>query len=158
VNQKVYEALAAESDKIGVWSHGFTNSGHPVAAAVALEALKIYEETGLFDHAKRTGVHFQAHLRSFREHPLVGETMGVGMMGAIELVADKTTKRQFDALTVRAGLRASGYAESKGLLVRPVGDRLVIAPPLIITEEQVDDLFGRVRWALDATADALRGE
>lgn len=157
VNERVYEALAEESDKIGVWSHGFTNSGHPVAAAVALEALKIYEETGLFAHAKRTGVRFQAHLRSFDGHPLVGETMGLGMMGAIEIVADKTTRRPFDALTVRAGLRASAFAESKGLLVRAVGDRLVIAPPLIITEEQLDDLFGRVRWALDATADALSG-
>ena len=93
INEKVYQALMSESDKIGTWGHGFTYSGHPVAAAVALEAQKIYDEIDLFGHAKRMSPVFQKHLQSFADHPLVGEAMGVGMIGALEIVADKKTKR-----------------------------------------------------------------
>ena len=92
VNEKVYQALMSESDKIGTWGHGFTYSGHPVAAAVALEAQKIYDEIDLFGHAKRMSPIFTKHIQSFADHPLVGEAMGVGMMGALEIVADKKTK------------------------------------------------------------------
>ena len=92
INEKVYQALMSESDKIGTWGHGFTYSGHPVAAAVALEAQKIYDEIDLFGHAKRMSPIFQKHLQSFADHPLVGEAMGVGMVGALEIVADKKTK------------------------------------------------------------------
>ena len=92
VSEKVYQALMSESDKIGTWGHGFTYSGHPVAAAVALEAQKIYDETDLFGHAKRMSPIFTKHVQSFADHPLVGEAMSVGMMGALEIVADKKTK------------------------------------------------------------------
>ena len=96
INDKVYQALMSESDKIGTWGHGFTYSGHPVAAAVALEAQKIYDETDLFGHAKRLSPVFHKHVQSFADHPLVGEAMSVGMMGALEIVADKKTKAPFD--------------------------------------------------------------
>ena len=110
VNEKVYQALMSESDKIGTWGHGFTYSGHPVAAAVALEAQKIYDEIDLFGHAKRLSPVFQKHIQSFADHPLVGEAMSIGMMGALEIVADKKTKAPFDLATVGAGNRVYNHA------------------------------------------------
>jgi len=158
VNERVYQALMSESDKIGVWGHGFTYSGHPVAAAVALEAQKIYEETDLFGHAKRLSPVFQKHIQSFADHPLVGETMGVGLVGAIELVADRKTRVAFDPVAVGVGNRVMRLAMESGLIIRNMGDRIAVCPPLVITETELGDLFGRLRRALDAATDELKAE
>jgi 4-aminobutyrate--pyruvate transaminase len=158
VSDKVYQALMSESDKIGTWGHGFTYSGHPVAAAVALEAQKIYDETDLFGHARRTSPAFAKHVQSFADHPLVGEAMSVGMMGALEIVADKKTKAPFDLVAVGAGLRVYNHAVARGLFIRNMGDRVAICPPLVINETELGDLFGRLRQAFDATLADLRSE
>jgi acetylornithine/succinyldiaminopimelate/putrescine aminotransferase len=112
ISDKVYQALASESDKIGTWGYGFTYSGHPVAVAVALEAQKIYHEIDLFGHAERMSPIFQKHIQSFADHPLVGEAMGVGMFAALEVVADKKTKAPFDLVAVGAGNRVYNIAWS----------------------------------------------
>ena len=158
VNDKVYQALMSESDKIGTWGHGFTYSGHPVAAAVALEAQKVYEEIDLFGHAKRMSPIFQKHIQSFANHPLVGEAMGVGMVGALEIVADKKTKASFDLATVGAGAKVATQAQARGLLVRNMGDRVAVCPPLIINETELADLFGRLRQSLDAAMAELKAD
>ncbi|NQW52295.1 MAG: aminotransferase class III-fold pyridoxal phosphate-dependent enzyme, partial [Rhodospirillales bacterium] len=158
VNEKVYQALMSESDKIGTWGHGFTYSGHPVAAAVALEAQKIYDETDLFGHAKRLSPIFSKHVQSFADHPLVGEAMSIGMMGALEIVADKKTKTPFDLVAVGAGLRVYNHAVARGLFIRNMGDRVAICPPLVINETELADLFGRLRQAFDATLADLMSE
>jgi 4-aminobutyrate--pyruvate transaminase len=158
INEKVYQALMMESDKIGTFGHGFTYSGHPVAAAVALEAQKIYDETDLFGHAKRMSPTFTKHIQSFADHPLVGEAMSVGMMGAIEIVADKKTKTSFDLPTVGAGLKVATHAQALGLFVRNMGDRVAICPPLIINETELDDLFGRLHKAFDMALADLKSE
>jgi 4-aminobutyrate--pyruvate transaminase len=158
VSEKVYQALMSESDKIGTWGHGFTYSGHPVAAAVALEAQKIYDETDLFGHAKRMSPVFSKHVQSFADHPLVGEAMSIGMMGALEIVADKKTKAPFDLVAVGAGLRVYNHAVARGLFIRNMGDRVAICPPLVINETELGDLFGRLRQAFDATLADLTSE
>ncbi|MBM3646711.1 MAG: aspartate aminotransferase family protein [Alphaproteobacteria bacterium] len=158
VNERVYQALKSESGKIGTWGHGFTYSGHPVAAAVALEAQKIYDEIDLYGHAKRMSPVFQKHIQSFADHPLVGEAMGVGMFGALEVVADKKTRAPFDMATVGAGNRVYNHAVARGLFIRNMGDRVAICPPLIINETELADLFGRVRQSLDATLTDLKAE
>jgi 4-aminobutyrate--pyruvate transaminase len=158
VSEKVYQALMSESDKIGTWGHGFTYSGHPVAAAVALEAQKIYDETDLFGHAKRMSPVFSKHVQSFADHPLVGEAMSIGMMGALEIVADKKTKTPFDLVAVGAGLRVYNHAVARGLFIRNMGDRVAICPPLVINETELGDLFGRLRQAFDATLADLVSE
>jgi 4-aminobutyrate--pyruvate transaminase len=158
VNEKVYQALMSESDKIGTWGHGFTYSGHPVAAAVALEAQKIYDEMDLFGHAKRMSPIFTKHMQSFADHPLVGEAMSVGMMGALEIVADKKTKAAFDLATVGAGNRVYNHAVARGLFIRNMGDRVAICPPLIINETELADLFGRLRQSFDAALADLKSE
>jgi 4-aminobutyrate--pyruvate transaminase len=158
VSEKVYQALMSESDKIGTWGHGFTYSGHPVAAAVALEAQKIYDETDLFGHAKRMSPVFSKHVQSYADHPLVGEAMSIGMMGALEIVADKKTKTPFDLVAVGAGLRVYNHAVARGLFIRNMGDRVAICPPLVINETELGDLFGRLRQAFDATLADLVSE
>ena len=95
VSEQIYSALSRQSEKIGIFSHGFTYSGHPVTSAVALETLKIYEESDLLSHIRKMAPRMQAGLRRFEDHPLVGEVRGIGLIGAIELVADKSTKAPF---------------------------------------------------------------
>jgi 4-aminobutyrate--pyruvate transaminase len=158
INDRVYEALKSESDKIGTFGHGFTYSGHPVAAAVALEAQKIYDDIDLFGHAKRLSPIFQKHIQSFADHPLVGEAMGIGMFGALEVVKDKKTKEAFDLASVGAGLKVYNQAVERGLFIRNMGDRVAICPPLIINEAELTDLFGRLRQSFDAALADLKSE
>ena len=94
ISEAIYDALVKQSEKIGVFSHGFTYSGHPVTSAVALETLKIYEKDDILSHVRRVAPRMQAGLRQFADHPLVGEVRGIGLIGAVELVADKATKRR----------------------------------------------------------------
>jgi 4-aminobutyrate--pyruvate transaminase len=133
-----------------VFGTGNTYGGHPVAAAVALETLKIYEERNIVAHVRRVAARFQQQLAAFGDHPIVGDVRGVGLLGGLELVADKSTKRSFPAQAKAAAL-AMTKALQQGLIVRPLpGDTVGICPPLIITEEEVDMLFTRLRRALDA--------
>jgi len=159
VPQAMYEAMLDESRKIGIFAHGFTYSGHPVAAAVALKALEIYARERIVDAVARNAPYFQTRLRALGDHPLVGEARGFGLMGGIELVADKRSKGPFDA---KAGVapQTVHFAQEEGLIVRfLVGDVVTICPPLIITPAEIDELFDRLGRALDRTlhwARALR--
>jgi 4-aminobutyrate--pyruvate transaminase len=158
VPEPMYQALLDESRKIGAFGHGFTYSGHPVAAAVALKALEIYARDRLVEAAASKARQFQARLRALGEHALVGEARGYGLIGAVELVADKASKRSFEP---KAGVapRAVRFAEQEGLIVRFLtGDAVSICPPLIITAEEIDELFDRLTRALDRTLDWVRGE
>ena len=151
VPEVMYQATLDESRKIGTFGHGFTYSGHPVAAAVALKALEIYARDRIVEQTARKAPHFQARLAALGAHPLVGEARGLGLVGGIELVADKTTKRSFEP---KAGVapRAVQFAEEEGLIVRFLaGDVVSICPPLIISEEEIDALFDRLGRALDRT-------
>ena len=150
VSEDIYRAMVRESEKIGVFAHGFTYSGHPVPAAVAIETLKIYEETDILSHVRRVAPRMQNALRRLADHPLVGEARGIGLLGAIELAANKETKAPFDPKAgVGPYLIKRGHAH--GLIVRAMGDVIGICPPLIIKEEEIDLLFERLRLALDDT-------
>jgi 4-aminobutyrate---pyruvate transaminase len=153
VPETMYQALLDESRKIGTFGHGFTYSGHPVAAAVALKALDIYARERIAEQAAGKAPQFQARLAALGEHPLVGEARGLGLIGAIELVADKKTRRSFDG-KAGVGPRAVRFAEEEGLIVRfIVGDVVSICPPLIIAPAEIDELFDRLGRALDRTLD-----
>lgn len=144
----------------GVFGHGFTQGGNPVSAAVALEALKIYEERKLADHARSMGERFDMGLRALESHPLVGEVRGIGMMWAVELVSDKATRVPFDP-TWGIGWHAARFAEEQGVIVRMVGDALVTAPPLIAGIGDVDRITAAFRSAIDQVAeiaDRLRAQ
>jgi adenosylmethionine-8-amino-7-oxononanoate aminotransferase len=151
------DAITEASADVGVFGHGFTYSGHPVCAEVALKVLEIYRRRDLFAHAAALSEGFQARLRSFEGHPIVAEARGIGLIGAIELEADPTRKQSFDP---KAGIGAycAKRAEAHGLIVRPLGDALAFCPPLVITEAELDQVFERFALALDDTLAYVRAE
>lgn len=159
VNQRVFDALAKESNEIGTFGHGFTYSGHPVPAAVAIETLKIYDELDMGAHVASVGAHLQASLRErFGDHPLVGEVRGVGLIAGVELVADKAERRNFDP-KLKVGPRLMKICEEAGVIVRvSVNDTLCFSPPLIITKDDVDEMLNRIARGLDELMAQLRRE
>lgn len=148
VPHEVYEALEAESKKVGMFAHGFTYMGHPLAAAVALKALEIYERDDIVGHVQRVAPKLQAHIQRLADHPLVGDARGVGLMGGLEIVADKATKRPF-APNLTMALRVVKACEDEGLILRSIGDVVAVCPPQIITEDEIDALFEMLERALD---------
>jgi 4-aminobutyrate--pyruvate transaminase len=155
----VFQALAKESHEIGTFGHGFTYSGHPVPAAVAIETLKIYDEMNMGEHVAEVGAHLQASLRErFADHPLVGEVRGIGMIAAVELVADKAAHANF-APAAKVGARISKLCEANGVIARTLsGDVLAFSPPLIMTKPEVDEMLDRMSGALDELTVQLRRE
>jgi len=158
IPELMYEALLAESKKIGVFGHGFTYGGHPVSAAVALKTIEIYVRDRIIEKAAKRAPLFQARLMALNQHPLVGEARGLGLIGGVELVADKTSKRSFDPQH-GVGARVVRFAEDEGLIVRSVaGDILTLSPPLIINAAQIEELFDRLTRALDKALDWVTRE
>jgi 4-aminobutyrate--pyruvate transaminase len=149
VNDRVFQGLADESHVIGTFGHGYTYSGHPVPAAVAIETLKIYDEIDIVQHVREVGTHLQDGLRRrFANHPLVGEVRGVGMIGAIELVADRDTRTNFDP-KLKMAARWAKHMEPHGVIGRTLfNDSVALSPPLIITTAEVDELLDRMDAAL----------
>lgn len=152
IPEKMYAAIVDASAEVGSFAHGYTFSGHPVAAAVALKVLEIYEREKIFHHAATLSAHFQRGLQTFADHPLVGEARGVGMIGACELVADKSTKAPFDPAG-KVGLYCLARCHAHGLVVRAIGDVMAFCPPLIISDDEVGEMFDRFGKALDETLD-----
>ncbi len=149
ISDKLYQAFLAQSDKIGQFAHGYTYSGHPVAAAVALEALKIYEERDIVGHVRKVSPSLQQGLREFADRPFVGEVRGVGLIAAIELVRDKATRASFDR-KLGVGQLIANAAQKEGLIVRALGDTIAFCPPLVITETETTELLRRLCRAFDA--------
>ena len=155
LSEAIYAALVKQSEKIGVFSHGFTYSGHPVSSAVALETLKIYEQDDILSQVRRMAPLMQAGLRQFAAHALVGEVRGVGLIGAIELVADKASKASFDP-SAAVGPFLIKRAHHYGLILRALGDSIAFCPPLIINEEEIELMFERFALALNDTFAMVR--
>jgi 4-aminobutyrate--pyruvate transaminase len=155
ISQAIFDVLVKQSEKIGVFSHGFTYSGHPVTSAVALETLKIYEQDDVLSHVRRMAPRMQAGLRRFADHPLVGEVRGIGLMGAVELVANKATKASFDPAAAVGGYLVK-RAHHHGVILRPLGDSIAFCPPLIIKEAEIDLMLEGFTRALDDTFSMVR--
>jgi putrescine aminotransferase len=155
VDDKIVEALMSKDDD---FNHGYTFSGHPVACAVALKNLEIMERDRLVPMVKETtGPALAKLLARFKDHPLVGEVRSVGMLGAIELVADKKTRRRFDN-PGRVGLICRDHFFREGFIMRAVWDTMVCAPPLIWMEEHFEEAGKVIQKALDQTLQAVQGE
>ncbi len=146
----IYQGVADQTERLGTFGHGFTTSGHPVATAVALENLAIIEERGLVENVSVVGPRLQAALRTFADHPLVGEVRGVGLIAAIELVADKKTKAKFDPVG-KVALYLFERAQEHGLILRAIQDQIAFCPPLIVTPKQIDQIVARFGAALEET-------
>ena len=141
----------------GEFEHGYTYSGHPVACAVALANIRLIQQHGLVDHVHDdVGPYLAEAFASLLDHPLVGDAETCGLMGAILLVRDKAGLKPFDA-EVGIGMVCRGHCFANGLVMRAVGNRMIIAPPLVITRAQIDELTGLIRRCLDLTlVDAQR--
>jgi len=157
ISDQIFQVVADNSARRGLFAHGFTGTGHPVATAVGLENLRIIEERGLVSHAASVGRLLQDRLRGLSDHPIVGEVRGVGLIAAVEIVADKMEKSPFGPVG-SAGAVMFRTAHDHGLIIRNIGDTIALCPPLIITELEVEDLVQRLTAALDDTYKCLRSE
>jgi putrescine aminotransferase len=152
VGDRVAEVLW---EKGGEFAHGFTYSGHPVACAVALENLAIIEEENLVERVREeTGPYLKDRLADLADHPLVGEVRSVGLIGAVELVADKASHARFNP-EGRAGTLCRDHCVKVNVVNRAVRDTMLISPPLIITKAEIDELLARLTKAIDLTAKDL---
>ncbi len=151
VSDKVFQVINAGGD----FNHGFTYSGHPVAAAVGLANLRILKEEKILEKVREeTAPYLQKRLRELADHPLVGEVRGVGMLGAIELAKNKQTRERFPS-EMGVGMICRGHCFENGLIMRAVGDTMIIAPPLVISKDEIDELVEKARKCLDLTARAV---
>jgi 4-aminobutyrate--pyruvate transaminase len=157
VRRDMYEAMIDQSAAAGAFGHGYTYSGHPVACAVAIKVLEIYQRDNIFAKAAVTGEYLQRRLAAFTDHPLVGEVRGSGLIAAIELVANKATGEAFAGGAV--GAYAQKAVQDRGVILRTVaGSSLAFCPPLIITTEQIDEIIDATSQALDQTLEYCRKE
>ncbi len=155
VPQEMYQSVAELSGQVGTFGHGFTYSGHPVCAAVALRNLELMEERDIFTHAGQVGDQLQDRLAVLEDHPLVGEVRGVGLIAAVELVRDKATRSPFPAAD-GVGAAVAARCEAHGLIIRALGDSIAICPPLIINAAQVDELVSKLERSLNEVLNTIR--
>ena len=153
--ESMYEAFADQSGELGNFAHGFTYSGHPVCAAVALRNLQMMDEMNLFDHAERMGLLLQQRLQQFVGHPIVGEVRGKGLIAALELVQAADPRTPFQP-SDGVGAYCSNACHEAGLVLRNLGDAVAICPPLIINEAQIDELIAKLNVALNQTLEWVK--
>lgn len=157
LDAELYDVLLAKRRNFGPIGHGFTFGGHPTTAAVALRVLELMEERDVVGHVRKVAPYFQHRIGQLAEHPLVGDARGVGLLGGLHLVADRRGRR---ALPLNSGVgnHVADQAERQGLICRPLGDVIALAPPLIIEEAEIGELFDRLERALDETYRWARAE
>ena len=156
VGGRVHEALLEGSRRHGTFGHGYTYGGHPVACAVALETLRIYEERDIVGHVRDVSPAFLRGLEAFRGHPLVGDVRGVGLIAGVELMADKAARQPFPP-AAGVGGRVQAACERHGLIVRAIGDRIAFTPPLILDRAEAGELCARFGRGLDAAWAEMEG-
>jgi putrescine aminotransferase len=141
--------------KGGEFAHGYTYSGHPAACAVALQTIRALRDEGIIERVRDdTGPYFNQRWASLADHPIVGEARSIGLVGAIEIVADKTTNERFHK-DIGAGPMCKDFCFANGLVMRAVGDAMIVSPPLIVEHAHIDELVEKARRCLDLTAEAI---
>ena len=155
----VSAGIAKVIAEAGDFNHGYTYSGHPVAAAVALENLRLLDEEGIVTRVREeTAPYLAEKWATLADHPMVGEARSIGMMGTLALSPDKSRRAKFAGPQGAIGLRCREFCFNGGLVMRHVGDRMIIAPPLVITKAQIDTLVERAHDAVDKTYRAIKAE
>lgn len=148
VSDAIHEKLTTAAEEFEEFPHGFTSAGHPVGCAVALKAIDIIMNDGVLDNVIAVSPYFQERLQSFATHQHIGEARGIGLMGALELVGDKDNKTPFPPEQPVAE-QIANVALEHGLICRPIGQAIVVAPPFIITKEQIDELFDKLQKTIE---------
>ena len=158
ISDRIFSEISGEHSQGSSFSNGYTYSGHPVAAAAALKNLEIIENEGLLEHVRQVTPHFQNRLKELRKLPLVGDTRGAGLIGCVEgRIVDPDNP---DALEIdlEMGERIDRHCQALGLIVRPLLNMCVFSPPLIITSEQIDEMFNLLEQGILETTEDLRRE
>ncbi len=150
INAEMADAIEAESGRNPSLGHGHTYGGHPLGCAVGVKALEIYQRRDILSHVRKVAPKLQAKIRSFADHPLVGEARGVGLMGALELSPDKAKAAPFKEFG-KVGGKLMSELLKHGVILRAMGDVVGICPPMIITEGQIDEMFAPMEKCLDET-------
>jgi 4-aminobutyrate--pyruvate transaminase len=154
INEKVFNAIAEQSNKIGAFVHGFTYGGHPVSCAVALEVLKIYEEIDIVDRVKKAEQHFMAGMARMAELPIVGQAAGVGLIGGVELEKDPASHEGFSRdFGISERIITEGMKNK--IILRAVGNRIALSPPLIISEAEIEEMFDKIEATIMAIHKAM---
>jgi adenosylmethionine-8-amino-7-oxononanoate aminotransferase len=147
-------AMTWASEEAEEFPHGFTAAGNPLGSAVALKALEILETEGLLENVNQLSQKFMAGLQELGTHKYAGEARGVGFMGAVELVADKSTKAPLDG-KLQIPERIANKALEKGLICRPLGQAIVLGPPFIMTEDEMDQMFAILKETMREVFDEV---
>ncbi|HUR50296.1 MAG TPA: aminotransferase [Acidimicrobiales bacterium] len=150
ISGDIYEGIEKGSNEVGKFAHGATYSGHPVASAVALRTIELMEERDIIGHVQAVMPRFEARLRALADHPLIGDVRVCGLMGAVELVADKSTRERFDPAR-GVSEKVHRAAQARGVIVRhiAIAESIGFSPPLVIDDAEIDELFDRFALALD---------
>lgn len=157
LDEELYSVLLSKRRNLGPLGHGFTFGGHPTAAAVALKVLELMEKHDVVGHVRAVAPSFLKRVGDLSAHPLVGDARGVGLIGGLHLVADKRSRKPLP-LNSGVGTRCVEEAQRHGLIVRALGDVIALAPPLIIEEDEIGELFTRLERALDDTCHWARAQ
>ena len=153
VGQRIADVLIGQG---GEFNHGYTYSGHPVACAVALANIRLIRREGLVEKVRDDlGPYLSRQFAGLAEHPLVGEVQTCGLMGAVQLARDKASRTVF-APELEVGMVCRGHCFGNGLIMRAVGDRMIVAPPLVMTHAQIDEMVDLIRHCLDLTLADVR--
>ena len=158
LSPELTEIVESEARRTGMMGHGFTYTGHPVASAVAMKAIEIYQRRDLLGHVRKLAPLFAARLKKLMNNVLVGDASSVGLIGGLQLVADRKTKRFF-AADARVATSVARFCLEEGLVIRALlNDRIAVCPPLIITEAEIHELFDRFERGLAKALDWARKE
>jgi 4-aminobutyrate---pyruvate transaminase len=147
VPEDVYQAYVDHSAQIGTFGHGFTYGGHPLGCALGVKAIEIYQKRDIVGHVRKLSPLFEARMKKLGEHPLIGEARYCGLVGGVEIVADKNAKRSFDPKQ-GVGVQIAKFTESHGAIVRALGDTIAFCPPMVISEAELNELFDRFEKGL----------
>ena len=153
--QFMIDALESQSEKLGVFGHGYTYGGHPLGCALGVKAIEIYQQRNIVDHVRKLTPIFEKRLAQLSEHPLVGEVRNSGLMGGVEIVADKDSRKSFNPKQ-GVGAQCAVFVQQHGAILRPIGDTIALCPPMIINEDELNELFNRLEKALDDTENWVR--
>ncbi|MEM9781389.1 MAG: aminotransferase [Pseudomonadota bacterium] len=149
MDRDMAEAIEAESARHPSLGHGFTYGGHPLGCAVAVKAIEIYRKRDIVGHVRRIAPGFQAQLRHFADHPLVGEARGVGLVGGLELSPDPAARASF-AEPGKVGAKVAQEMLARGVIVRAIGDTVAFCPPMVIDDAAIEEMFAPLEDSLDA--------
>jgi len=148
----IYDAMVEQSKKLGTFGHGYTYGGHPLSAAIGVKTLEIYQKRNIIESVRARAPLFERRVHALKEHPLVGHTRARGLIGGIELAANKKTRTPFDP-KLGIGMKCIMLLQAHGVILRAIGDVIALCPPMIITDEELDHLFDKLELALNETLD-----